>query len=66
MSNARKRRRVARWARYFNHYAWIPSVLLGGNGSYNWIWFAYAGRREQWIIIRRQQKHQYSEGYPSP
>lgn len=62
MSNARKRRRAIRWARYFNHYGHMLDVVLGGNGAVN----AMCSRSSRcWSFVRRQAKHRFSEGRPS-
>lgn len=58
MSTARKRRRTIRWARYFNHYGHMPSVLLGGDGAVNAMTFV-SGRH--WSYIRHQAKHRFGE-----
>ncbi len=64
MSQARKRRSTARWARYFNHYGHIPMVVIGG-------WAAVRAMNHskvhgQWARIRHQRKLPFHHGYRIP
>ncbi len=53
----RSLRNTRRWARYFNHYAYIPGVLVGGNGAFGAL--ASSWRRGPFKHIRRQAKRQF-------
>lgn len=60
--NQRKLRRTRRWARYVNHYAHIPEVIIGGEGAVLAI-RAYGLRTSTYFRVRQQQKHRFTEGY---
>lgn len=63
--NARKLRRTRRWARYINHYAHIPNVIIGGDGAVLAM-CAYGLRNATYYCVRRQQKHRFAKGYSLP
>lgn len=66
MSRAAKRRRIIRWARYFNHYDHVPDVAIGGTAAVRIIWRGLFGAKQDYFLhVRRQAKHRSGEGRSS-
>lgn len=61
MTIARRAHRCRRWARYVNHYAHIPDVVIGGWGAVRAM--NYGRLRGEYYRVRRQQKHPFMKGY---
>lgn len=57
MSTAAVRRRALAAARYVNHYAHIPSVIIGQGVAGRGV------RCTAYFMARRQRKHKFMEGY---
>jgi hypothetical protein len=63
VSRARKLRRSVRWARYFNHYAHLSDVIIGGGPAHRLVVAGVLGHRSSlpFLYVRRQAKHRFGE-----